>query len=308
MQDLIKLRQIFKPEHELILENEDKYSFEEVINAKRQSNIEKEEAKRKNITVSQLRLEKQIARQEISKKIKIQEEEVKKIQDVDLVTFGNTCFSILIDSCKKNGSNFRTDVEKDMNMYREIIRYFYWNGECEILDKKRYLYLFGVYGCGKSILVKSIYKALDFHKRNNWVYFHLPTITKNYMLQSNNKEKNDAFEPLFSCSKNMIIDEIGDKSEKQKFYGNEIESVRSLILDKYDKWISNNYNKNSQKIVFTSNLFPDKEYFFTQSSEDTRPTIRNFYDDKVYNKMGEMCNLVRFPNVSYRLNNKIELL
>jgi DNA replication protein DnaC len=306
MKDSVQIGHIFKPEHEHILENEMLYSFQEVLSAKKQAKIEIEEARRNGITVDELRFKKQIARQELSKKIKNREDEVKKLQYVDLQTFGNTCFHFLIDSCEKNGSKFRTDLEKEMNMYREIIRYFYWSGDCKVLDKKRYLYLFGVYGCGKSILVKSIYKALYYHRRNDWSYFHLPTITKNYM--SNSKDKNDAFETLFLCSKNMIIDEIGDKSEKQKFYGNEIESVRSLILDKYDKWISNNQNPNSQKIVFTSNLFPDKEYFFTASNEDNRPTLRNFYDDKVYNKMGEMCNLVRFPNVSYRIKNKVELL
>ena len=309
MKEAKSLQEIYKPEYQRILDDETKFTIKDVFDAKRKLKIEQNEADRKGITIEDLRLQKQVARQEVGKKIKEQEEWLNSIKNVDLKTFGNTCFHFMIESCKSNGSEFKTDCQKTMDMYREIIRYFYWNGNCEILDKSRFLFLFGSYGSGKSMCVKSILKAMQYHRHNNWSYFHLPTVTKNYMAQSVNKDiRNDAFESLFSCSKNMVIDEIGDKSEKQKFYGNEIESVRSLILDKYDKWISNSANPNSQKIVFTSNLFPDKEYFFTESENDIRPTIRNFYDEKVYNKMGEMCNLVRFPNVSYRTKNKVELL
>lgn len=303
----IQIGQIPIPEHQRILENQNKYSIQDVILAKKHAKIEQEDAKRIGITVEALRLKKLIASKELNAKIVEHENAVEKLKNADVYEFGDTCFHFLIENCKNNGSEFRTDVKKDMDMYREIIRYLHWDSQCDKLDKKRHLFMFGVYGCGKSIAVKSIYKALEYHKHNEWEYFHLPTITKNYMAQAGSKS-NNAFEPLFSCSKNMIIDEIGDKSEKQKSYGNEIESVRSLILDKYDKWVSNNQNKGSQKIVFTSNLFPDMNYFFTKSSEDNRPTLRNFYDDKVYNKMIEMCNLLRFPNVSYRVYNRVEFL
>lgn len=309
MKEPLSIAQIIKPEHQKILENQDKYSFEEVMNAKKQAKYEMDEAQSAGITVEELRQQKQQALQEISQKIKAQEEATNKLRNADIETFGDTCFYFLMKNCEQNGSIFKTDVEKDMKMYREIIRYFYWDGKCKILDKKRNLYLFGVYGCGKSITVKSMLQALNYHRRNNWQYIHLPTVIKNFLAGvSSGKKHNDAFETLFTSTKNLIIDEIGDKTEKQKYFGNEIESVRSLILDKYDKWVSNNQHPNAQRIVFTSNLFPDQEYFFTKLESDHRPTLRNFYDEKVYNKMGEMCNLVRFPNISYRVNNKIEML
>lgn len=303
MKETLPISELMKPEHQRILDNETKFSLQDVYDARKKLNLEQEDAQRQGITVEELRLKKHTARVGISKQIQEREQQVEKLQSADVKQFGDTCFYFLKESCKKSGSEFKTDDQKTMDLYREIIRYFHWNTECEKLDKNRFMYLFGVYGCGKSMLVKSIYKALQYYRMDNWSYFHLPTLTKNFMA-----EKNDhAFELLFNCQKNMIIDEIGDKSEKQKYYGNEIESVRSLILEKYDKWIGSNDYAKYQKLVFTSNLFPDKEYFFTQSDHD-RPTLRNFYDDKIYNKMGEMCNLVRFPNISYRSTNKVELL
>jgi len=303
MKDLID--KIFIPEHQRILDEPSKYSEFEIIDAKRKLKIESDEAERLGITVERLRHERQLSRQEIGAKITEKEKEIEALQNVDLKTFGNTCFRFVFETCNHSGTTFNKDDKKTMDLYREIIRYFHWESDCETLDKNRFLFLFGVYGCGKSMLVKSIYKALQYHRRDNWSYFHLPTLTKNYMAQAQLKDnKENAFEMLFSCTNNMIIDEIGDKSEKQKLYGNEIESVRSLMLDKYDKWIS----KTRQRVVFTSNLFPSREYFFTQSDSDHRPTLQNFYDDKVQNKMMEICNLVRFPNVSYRINNRVELL
>lgn len=299
MREAKPISELIKPEHQIILENETKYSFQDVFDARKKLKFEQDEASKQGISIEDLRMKRHLARVDVSKQINENEKRIEDLRNADVKTFGDTCFRFMIEACKSSGSEFKTQDTKTLDLYREVIRYFHWNAECEKLDKNRFLYLFGVYGCGKSVLVKSIFKALQYHRRNNWAYFHLPTLTKNFMA-----DKNDtAFELLFTCDRHMIVDEIGDKSEKQKYYGNEIESVRALILERYDKWISNSTNR----IVFTSNLFPDKEYFFNQSEID-RPTLRNFYDEKIYNKMGEMCNLVRFPNISYRTNNKIELL
>lgn len=299
------LKQIFLPEHQIILNDKEKYSTQDIFDAQQKAVRERNEAEYLNITIDELRFRKQIVRKETNNALLENELKLEKLQNADIKDFGNKCLSFITQACELKGAEFNSEEGKTLEMYREIIRYFHWYEPCTVLDKKRSLFLFGVYGCGKSLCVKSILKAILYHRKNDWEYFHLPTITKNYMAQSGGKYKPDAFDELFRCTKNMIIDEIGDRSEKQKFYGNEIESVRSLILDKYDKWIS---SEKPQKIVFTSNLFPDSEYFFNQIENDNRPTLRNFYDEKVYNKMGEMCNFVRFPNVSYRVNNKIELL
>lgn len=299
MSETKPISELIKPEHQQILDNESKFSIQDVYDARKKLKLEQDEAEKQGITVDELRLKKQIARKELSDKIKDQENNSEKYYKADVKFFGDTCFGYVIDSCKMSGTEFNINDTKTMDLYREVIRYFHWDAECEKLDKNRFLYLFGIYGCGKSVLVKSIFKALQFHYKRNWAYFHLPTLTKNYMASKDDY----GFNLLFNCKTNMIIDEIGDKSEKQKYYGNEIESVRALILERYDKWISGD----TQKIVFTSNLFPDNEYFFNKSQIE-RPTLRNFYDEKVYNKMGEMCNLVRFPNISYRTNNKVELL
>jgi len=184
MAETKKIQEIFKPEHQLILENEHMYSIQDVFTAKKHAQIERDEAERLNITINDLRLQKQIARQLVSEKIKEQETAHEQRKTADLKTFGNTCVNFMMEYCKNNNSDFKWEAGKTQDMYREIIRYFYWDCECEKLDKKRYLYLFGVYGCGKSVLVKSILKAFSYHHRNDWQYFHLPTLTKNYMSQS----------------------------------------------------------------------------------------------------------------------------
>ena len=140
MKEAKSLQEIYKPEHQRILDNETKFSIEDVFDAKRKLKIEQNEADRKGITIEDLRLQKQVARQEVGKKVKEQEEWLNSIKNVDLKTFGNTCFHFMIESCKSNGSEFKTDCQKTMDMYREIIRYFYWNCNCEILDKSRFLF------------------------------------------------------------------------------------------------------------------------------------------------------------------------
>jgi hypothetical protein len=299
----MKLLEILTPAFEKILMDQNAYSFEDVVQAKRLKQIEIDESERLGISVDQLRMNKYMQRKQYNSKINEHQEKIQQLKNADLDQFESAVKHYLIKEIEASGGKFVLDDEKTKLIYKEIVRYFYWNGKCEILDKRKFMYIFGAYGCGKSTLVKCCMKALNHFNHDNWQYFHLPTLINKAIADKSIKP----FDVLFTTNKNMVIDEIGDGIEKQKIYGDEIQSIRSFVLDKYDKWISNNQFEHAQKIVFTSNLFPDNTYFFTQSNIE-RPTIRSFYDEKMYNKIIELCNLVRFPNVSHRKNNKIELI
>ena len=95
MKEAKSLQEIYKPEHQRILDDETKFSIEDVFDAKRKLKIEQNEAERKGITIDDLRLQKQVARQEVGKKVKEQEEWLNSIKNVDLKTFGNTCFHFM---------------------------------------------------------------------------------------------------------------------------------------------------------------------------------------------------------------------
>ena len=297
---------LLKPQHQNILENQEHYTFQEINQARKNAQIEQKQAAASGMTIEQFREQNHAVRKQIQQKTDAHTELLCERKNATIEIFGLKVKELLQHECLSAGGELRVDDAKTKEVYNEIIRYFHWNTNCTKLDKRKFLYLFGPYGCGKSTLVKSCYSAINYFygTESNWTYFHLPTLINKCLEEKSIKP----FSVLFECRKNMIIDEIGDQVEKQRIYGDEIQSIRMLVLDKYDKWISNSWNPEAHKIVFTSNLFPDNSYFYTQKHNDNRPTLRNFYDEKFYNKMLEMCNLVRFPNVSHRLNNTVELI
>lgn len=237
-------------------------------------------------------------------KLAKEKEAEQRILNATFEEFKNYFYFVLNKICIENKSTF--DQTANDVLYTELLKYFYTGDfDSALLDKNRHLYIFGVYGCGKSVFIKSIISTLKYFRKYNFAYFQIPTLVQNYIENLQNGVKLNPFSQLHNCTADFIfLDEIGDKCEKLKVYGQDIEDIRNFIIKKNDIWLRNK----TQKLILTSNLFPDERYFFTKIENDTRPTLKNFYDGKIHNKMGEMCNLVRFPNISYRELNKKELL
>lgn len=282
--------------HDIILQDEYKYSPEEVFMAKRNAKLERAEAHSKGITIAELREQHKINMEHYIRKMDEAEAAEAAAENITLKEFGKMVMVELKSSCEKKGGKFIFPEGELLLKYKEIIRYMF-GAPTEAINSNKFLYLYGRFGDGKSVLVKSIYKTLSsvYRTKLQWRYFHIPTIVNKAIAENSIKP----FDVLFNCKEHMILDEIGDQSEKRKIYGDDKIPIRELLLDKYDKWISN--NGNGQKIIITSNLFPDRTMFY-HAAMDT-DTIISFYDEKLYNKMKENYNLIRFPNISYRDNN-----
>lgn len=295
------LSNILKPQFEHILENESQYSIAEVHNAKKDRQREEQQAEKMNMTVEQYRLQNQLNLKAYSDRMKESDALKEEMENMPLDVYGKMVMKELHYSCNAKGSKFKFVDDDTREKYREVIRYMH-GSPTEIIDSNKFLYMYGRYGNGKSLLLKSCYSVLNQVKRleNNWSYFHIPTFVNKAISDKSIK----VFDVIFNCQTNMILDEMGDMCEKQKIYGQEQIPVRQLLLDKYDKWISN--NGNGQKIAITSNLFPDESFFYHAGLQCT--TIHEFYDEKLLNKMKENYNMIRFPNVSYRDNNITSML
>lgn len=290
-----------KPQFEIILANESQYSFVEIRNAKKDKEIEIQQAHKMNLSIEQFRLQKMLNLQQYAAKMDAAELFKQEMDNISLKDFGKMVIQELNQSCENKGAKFVFHDEPTKIKYKEVIRYMF-GSDTEFIDKNKFLYLFGRYGNGKSLLLKSIYKILLKIQGAdcNWQYFHIPT----FINKSLSAQSIKVFDEIFNCKKNMILDEFGDQVEKSKIYNEEKSPMRQLVLDKYDKWISN--NGNGQKIAITSNLFPDESFFYHQKLAVT--TLHEFYDEKLMNKMKENYNLIRFPNISFRDNNVTKML
>jgi len=290
-----------QPQFEIILANEQNYSNIEIKQARKEKELEQVEAAKFNLSIEQYRFQKRMNINLYSQKMKKCDADQEMLQNITLKEFGSMVMKELNNSCAAKGGQFIFHDEDTKQKYREVIRYMY-GAETEIIDSNKLLYLFGRFGNGKSLLLKSCFKVLKSIKGQdlNWNYFHIPT----FVNKSISEQSIKAFDVIFNCRKNMILDEFGDVCEKQKIYGQEQIPMRQLILDVYDKWISN--NGTGQKLAISSNLFPDSTFFYHERLQAS--TIHDFYDEKLMNKMKESFNLIRFPNISFRDNNVTKML
>lgn len=281
---------------DLVLKHPDKHAADEIRKAKKERELEAEAAARAGRSIQAYRFNQKLLRANYSQKMDAADKIKKQFQDISFKDLGNMIIRELHDTCGMKGGKFTFHDKETKEKYLDIIRYF-CDAPCEKMDNNRFMYIFGRFGNGKSVLVKTCYKILKYvgQDESNWRYFHIPSLVNQAQSQQNIKP----FDILFNCTQNMILDEFGDDSEKTKIYGEDKIPMRSLLLDKYDKWISN--NGRGQKIVITSNLFPERIDFYNKTMEAN--TILGFYDEKLLNKMKENYNLVRFPNVSYRDKN-----
>lgn len=296
-----------KPHFEIVLENESKYSFTEIRQAKKSKQLEEKAANELNITVEEYRIKNRLGILQLNQRIKQHDEENEQLKQLTLKDFGIMVMKELNLSCAAKGGKFTFYGENKQEeaitffKYKEVIRYMF-GAPTESIDSSKFLYLFGRYGDGKSLLLKSCFKILKMIKGPDldWSYFHIPT----YMNQAVSQQSIKPFDVIFNCKNHMILDEFGDQVEKKKIYNDDKNPMRDLLLDKYDKWISN--NGHGQKIAITSNLFPDASFFYHKNMQTE--TIHEFYDEKLHNKMKENYNLIRFPNVSFRDSNITTLL
>lgn len=145
------------------------------------------------------------------------------------------------------------------------------NGLIKMFETGRGLFLCGDVGCGKTFLMKNLYQRLDFHKEKRWVDCSdadgfLWVIDKNQNAEDYRKELN----------KVVFIDDFG--VEVKTSYGRRVDFVGSFI--------HNFHSVGNGRLIISSNL--------------NREMISQLYDDRLLDRILEMCVIVQFKGKSKR--------
>lgn len=157
----------------------------------------------------------------------------------------------------------------------DILRYFTGN---EGLDLDKGIYLYGEFGCGKTVLMASIRKLLATYfpfNPNGFLSVSLEKIIEHY------KSEGNVLKFGYSINDNPInicIDEFGKKMD-EKIYGTSADTViHTLFMIRYELF------QRGKLTHVTSNFAPDKL--------DIEPIIKD--------RMAEMFNFIKIGGESFR--------
>jgi DNA replication protein DnaC len=147
----------------------------------------------------------------------------------------------------------------------------------DVYDKQFHLLFMGVVGSGKTYLAQLIARTdkFKFIKAREAYSEYLRVRNGDY------SDKHEAIRKAQSqlCGENVIFDDIGSEKPKTEAAHSFIES---LMEDRYDR-IKKGFPK---KTIFTTNLNGEG--------------IRDFYGDRVYDRITEVFTICRFKPKSFR--------
>jgi len=153
-------------------------------------------------------------------------------------------------------------------------------------DKKRKgLFIVGGIGTGKSAMMKVMQRLLkDTDCRFKWVNgYELKDMSETYTLS----EIKEYYGKDLLCD--LYIDDIGFSVDVKR-YGNTINIISEIIIERYDLYIESGYLTH-----FSSNILP-----MIKDNPKNIPTIENIYGARVLDRMKEMCELITFNGQSLR--------
>ncbi len=147
----------------------------------------------------------------------------------------------------------------------------------KVYNQEFHLLFMGVVGCGKTYLAQIISKTdkFKFINARNAYYEYLRLKEGDY------SDKHEALRKARNqlCGANVIFDDIGSEKPATQAAHSFIEG---LIEDRYER-IKKGYSK---KTIFTTNLNAEM--------------IRDFYGDRVLDRISEVFTICKFQNKSFR--------
>lgn len=180
-----------------------------------------------------------------------------------------------IEFCKQEiDPFFLSDEEK--KVYQDFSDYLKGVGE---FDQSKGVFVRGVVGCGKTIMFRMAQRYSGTVRRK-FKMVNAETIVCNF-------ESKSSIDRFFIDE--WCFDDLGTE-DKANNYGKGVEIFKRLIESRYDLW--KNYGVRTH---FTSNVSND--------------IILERYGERAYERLKEMCNVVKYPlNQSKRGASKVKLL
>jgi len=178
------------------------------------------------------------------------------------------------------GDKFNLQDEETFRCYKKA-----YENLIKIIEKpnSKGLLVIGGIGTGKSAMIKILQHFFKDSKANfKWI--------NAYKL----KDLSEAFTSLeikelygYGLKSDLYIDDIGLTMDVKR-YGNTINIISEIILERYDLFISSKI-----KTHFSSNLL-------AHSKDESIPTLEKTYGIRVVDRIKEMCDIIIFKGESKR--------
>lgn len=151
--------------------------------------------------------------------------------------------------------------------------------------KSKGIFITGSIGIGKTAMMKVIQRLFkDTERRFKWISGHeLKDLSETLTIM----EIKDMYGAGLKCD--LYIDDIGFSIDVKR-YGNTVNIISEIIMDRYDLYISSGF-----KTHISSNITAA-----IKNNEKNIPTIERLYGVRVLDRIKEMCDLIIWNGESLR--------
>lgn len=188
-----------------------------------------------------------------------------------------------VDYLKKLIAEFEPRFEWNeqlTDIYKNTILYFLGNSQSKY-DLNKGLYFYGDTGCGKSLILTSVFKQ---YTRILGVNSYrvvsttdiIKSVQKNGLFAINEFIESDSHKPIV-----LYIDDFGAGNSKVNSYGTVIDVFTELVTQRYPY-----YSRHNTLTHFSSNIMPSE--------------FEERFNARISSRMSEMCNLIYMPQIDYR--------
>ncbi len=177
-------------------------------------------------------------------------------------------------------------ITANVSVYKQIYQKFV-DGCKEPEKREKGFILVGDVGVGKTTCMKIFHRMFkDTPRKFRWINSSkLNDMLSEYSLLE--------IKEMYGkkCMNDLMIDDVGLVSA-QKNYGNVINVISEIIMERYDLFISHGY-----RTYFTSNLM---DRLVPEDNPQNLPTLETVLGGRVVDRMVEMCDLIIWQGDSLR--------
>jgi hypothetical protein len=190
------------------------------------------------------------------------------------------------EAIKIAGGLFVKDFELGSEELRNAYRLCYENFIVGLDGQNKGLAITGSIGCGKTVMMKVLQKLFkDSPRAFRWV--NSGTL-RDMLDEGSLSQIKDAYG--YDCKIDLYIDDVGHNLPATVKYGNVINVVAEIIMERYDLFINEGY-----KTHISTNLLPK-----LTNNPNNQPTLETFLGNRCYDRIKEMNEFVTINSKSLR--------